>query len=371
MTPEAFEALLNSVYAAAEDPRLWEGVLAELTRHISGAGAGLHAGAINGSGFSFGTTYRVDPEGLAEYARYYYSVNPLNAALSRIPAGSAVPDHQLVAPRDLERGEIFDHMRRFDFRGSVTLVIERNSHYESCLGVIRTLRSDVFTDEQVAFVQRLSPHIRRAIGLNRRMAALQAERETFESACDRLTIAVFLLDGAGVISYANIVALRLLEKRDGLESIRGRLFANNTGAQNSLAEAIRAAIAEKRARGGCVCVPREHPARSLFVKLMPIAQGGEFWPNGYRARAILFVSDPDVPAGDAFDGVTDAYGLTPSEKKLLGELVAGSSLQEAAEALAITRVTSRNRLARIMAKTDTHRQSELVQLMLRSSIPAR
>jgi len=44
---------------------------------------------------------------------------------------------------------------------------------------------------------------------------------------------------------------------------------------------------------------------------------------------------------------------------------------EAAGNLGITRAMSRNRLARIMAKTDTHRQSELLQLILRSSIPAR
>ncbi len=63
----------------------------------------------------------------------------------------------------------------------------------------------------------------------------------------------------------------------------------------------------------------------------------------------------------------DVYDLTASEKKLLRELIAGRSLREAADALKITWVTSRNRLARIMSKTDTHRQSELLQLILRSS----
>ena len=67
----------------------------------------------------------------------------------------------------------------------------------------------------------------------------------------------------------------------------------------------------------------------------------------------------------------DSYGLTPAEKKLLNELLAGCSLKEAAGRLNIARVTSRNRLARIMAKTDTHRQGELIRLMLRSSVSAR
>ena len=66
----------------------------------------------------------------------------------------------------------------------------------------------------------------------------------------------------------------------------------------------------------------------------------------------------------------DTYCLTPSERRLLKELIAGQTLHEAADNLGITRVTARNRLAHIMAKTNTHRQSELLQLMLRSSIPA-
>ncbi len=89
--------------------------------------------------------------------------------------------------------------------------------------------------------------------------------------------------------------------------------------------------------------------------------------NSPEARAILFISDPETRPGEAGDEAMDAYGLTPSEKKLLRELVAGSSLREAADTLKITRATSRNKLARIMTKTDTHRQSELLQLILRST----
>ncbi|MGO9171630.1 MAG: hypothetical protein ACLP7P_06655 [Rhodomicrobium sp.] len=44
---------------------------------------------------------------------------------------------------------------------------------------------------------------------------------------------------------------------------------------------------------------------------------------------------------------------------------------EVTENLGISRATSRNRLGRIMAKTDTHRLREFLQLILRSRIPAR
>jgi len=372
LTLEAFETFLDDIYAAAEDPGHWATVLSTLTDHLSGSGGGLHAGNVDGTGFSFGATCRVDPECLVEYSQYYYSVNPLNSALARVPVGQAVPDQRLVAPRDMERTEFLnDHGRRFDYAGSITLVLARDSQHEACLGVLRNFRSDVFSDEQVSFVQRLGPHIRRAIDLNRRLAGMQNDRAPLETALGSLETAILVVDRVGVICYCNAAGEKLLEKRDGLKVSRGRLYAANASAQNALAGLMRTALAEKGARGGSIPVPRQYSTRPLLVKVMPIAQRSEFWLSKTMPCAILFISDPDPLAVKVADEGMDAYGLTPSERGLLNELIAGRSLREAADILQITRATSRNRLARIMNKTHTHRQSELIQLVLRSSIPAR
>ncbi len=371
MTPEALESLLDSIYAAAEDPRLWEEVLAALTDRLSGRNGYLIAHKLDRTGFSFGTTYRVDPESVTEYKDYYHSVNPLIAPLLGTPVGLTVPDHQLIARRDLQNTEFYnDFGRRFDMGGQITLSLARDKQYEAALGIARSFRSDVFSPEQIAFVQRLAPHIRRAIGLNRKLAALEEDRKDLETALDRMETAVFLLKEAGAVCYSNAAGLRLLESRDGLTVRHNRLVADSSSAKDSLARLIQAALAEKGARGGSAFLPRQRSARPLIVKAMPIARRADFW-LGSQTRAIIFVKDPDAASGEAADEALDAYGLTPSEKKLLKQLIGGRSLQEAADSLNITRVTSRNRLARIMSKTDTHRQSELLQLMLRSSLAAR
>jgi len=197
------------------------------------------------------------------------------------------------------------------------------------------------------------------------------DRAALEAALGGMETAVFVVDRAGVICFSNAAGDKLLAKRDGLKVSQGRLCAGDASAQNSLAALMRAALAEKGARGGSILAPRQRSTRPLLVKVMPIAQRSEFWLNSTQPCAILYISDPDLRSDDAVDGVMDAYGLTPSEKRLLSELLAGRSLQEAADLLNITRATSRNRLARIMTKTDTHRQSELIQFMLRCSIPVR
>jgi PAS domain-containing protein len=211
-------------------------VLDALASQLSAPGRALHAGARDGKGFSFGAAHGVNPAALDDYAKYYYSINPLNAALSRIPVGAVAPDHHLVAPADFARTEFYnDFSRSFDLGGSITLVLDRDDRHEACLGIVRALGSDSFAQEQVSFVQRLAPHFRRAIGLNRRLAGLQNAHASLETALDSMETAVFVVDGPGVIRYSNAASEKLLEKRDGLKVSQGRLCADNPSAQNSLA----------------------------------------------------------------------------------------------------------------------------------------
>ena len=180
--------------------------------------------------------------------------------------------------------------------------------------MVRALGMDPFTEEQASFVQRLAPHLSRAIGLNRRLAGLESTLKGLDTVLGSMETAVFVLDGAGVISYSNAAGEKLLEKRDGLQVSQGRLRADNPGAKNSLADVVQRALKPTGARGGSVSVPRRHSMRPLIVKIMPIAQRSELWLNSTQPCAILFISDPDALAGDAVDEVMGAYGLTPSER---------------------------------------------------------
>ncbi len=58
------------------------------------------------------------------------------------------------------------------------------------------------------------------------------------------------------------------------------------------------------------------------------------------------------------------FRLTPSEAKLACVIARGASPYIAARELNISKETARNQLKAVFAKTDTHRQSELVALLL-------
>jgi DNA-binding CsgD family transcriptional regulator len=365
---DSFETLIDLIYEAAEDPLKWERVLAHLTAAVGGSGAAFHASEADNSGFGFGMSWHVDPEAQRQYADYYHSVNPLAAPLTMVPAGVAIADHALVPREAYKKSEfIHDYSRRFDIRGSITLLAARNAQRLACLGVVRPYHSETFEPREVAFVQRAAPHLTRALALNRRLAQLDGERQTFEEALERLGQAVAVLSEDRKICYENEAAQRLFRRGDVLRIVQGRLAAVSPLIDARLAEAARAALALTHRRGDIVLVPQESGLRPLIVRIMPFGQTSDF-PLGIGTRAIVLITDPGAPVHDAATDVMTAFGLTPAEKRLVHELLAGRTLQEAAGILSITRATSRNRLSHIMSKTGTHRQSELLQLILRSTM---
>ena len=63
---------------------------------------------------------------------------------------------------------------------------------------------------------------------------------------------------------------------------------------------------------------------------------------------------------------SERFSLTPAEIRLAAHIVNGGTLASFAKARALSRNTVRNQLQAIYCKTGTHRQAELVGLLLKS-----
>jgi DNA-binding CsgD family transcriptional regulator len=83
-----------------------------------------------------------------------------------------------------------------------------------------------------------------------------------------------------------------------------------------------------------------------------------------RPVAIVIVSEPVQIPLDDFAQFSHRFGLTPAEGRLAQEIAKGDGLQAAALRLGVSITTARTHLAKLFAKTTTHRQAELVRLLL-------
>jgi DNA-binding CsgD family transcriptional regulator len=63
--------------------------------------------------------------------------------------------------------------------------------------------------------------------------------------------------------------------------------------------------------------------------------------------------------------IAEAFSLSPAEAKVASMIAAGSSPEEIADALALSRETVRNQIKAVFGKANVHRQNELAALMAR------
>ena len=66
----------------------------------------------------------------------------------------------------------------------------------------------------------------------------------------------------------------------------------------------------------------------------------------------------------------DRFDLTPAEARLVVRLIAGEPLRPCAKALGIKYETLRSELKSVFLKTNTHRQAELVVVVIRAMAEA-
>jgi len=83
------------------------------------------------------------------------------------------------------------------------------------------------------------------------------------------------------------------------------------------------------------------------------------------ARALLVFSRVKVRARLSASNLGGIFGLTPTEARLAISLAEGHSLELFAHEHKVSVTTARNQLKAVFLKTDTHKQSELVALLLR------
>lgn len=178
---------------------------------------------------------------------------------------------------------------------------------------------------------------------------------------DRLSVGVILVDGALRVLEANAAAREILQEEDGLLVRRGALRTSHPPETQTLMDSVgaRASGPSREAPSRILVITRPSGARPLHVVVFPLPQGAV-----RSLDAALFISDPDSRAEGNVEILRVVYGLTQAEAKLARQLAKGERLDEAARAMGITIMTARTHLKRILSKTETGRQADLIRLLL-------
>ena len=148
----------------------------------------------------------------------------------------------------------------------------------------------------------------------------------------------------------NAAASEIVQRSDGLAVDRNRLVCVRQ------ADAVRLRELVTSSSDGALRVSRIGGRRPY-----------QLWvTHSNPSEVIVLIVDAERVATGAEMLLELFYDLTPAESRLAAHLMNGCSLAEAAKQLRIRRDTAKSHLKKIFSKTHTHRQSELVRLLLQS-----
>lgn len=372
---EEINSLTSLIYAAALEPAKWNQVLDRISAisggvrtHIFGYDfeANLHLGAIY-SGY--------DPDFIRTYDSYYYARNDWAEGFATFDPGIPLFSEQMCAREELQQGEFYNDWVKPQedvIAGGGMLLFKEENRMFAFGGNIRR-RDEEREGDWLQLVALLGPHMRQAFEISRRLAGQSIEKHALEQFGPGREPAVLMLNAEGLVAFANPKAQELAEA--------GYPFAIGENRRLILTHAqTRERVAEARARikAGLALPPqstlltgtRRGPAYECRLGAIDPADIADLQIGllaGSGGPCLLLTLTEANLRADAMLVFAHQFVLTEAELAVAGSFAKGYGLEEIAAHRQVSLNTIRNQLKSIMAKTGSHRQSDLMRLLLRTT----
>lgn len=356
---EDFSRVVSAIYAAAIGDGGWLEPLADIRRITGGLAAGL---LISDDGDRSIKSAALPQEARDDYAAYYRTIDYVLAEVERGPAGVVHDGRQLVARRS--RSEFnTDWMKPYGLDDGVFVRLT-GTREPTCFLVAAPQRSEPFADaDRTRFVTALIPHWQQALRTHDQLHGVARGAELTELV-DTLRHGLIVLDSDSSIVHMNRAAVRILAGGDGLRSRAGTIEATrpsmNSELHRRIGQAVRGGSRGFRCGAMMVC-SRPSGKWPYVIHTVPLRCEGAASKDG---PALVFVIDPEAKPCPATDLVRRIFGMTRAEAEVAVRVVDGDGLKPICEELNLSLATVKTHLQHVFDKTATHRQAELVRLLL-------
>jgi DNA-binding CsgD family transcriptional regulator len=360
-----FLRLTVMVHEAAVAPEVWPELLARYSNAVQASAAFMQRHDFHADRSELLITHGITPRLNDTYNRYYSKLNVWRQRGAHLfLEGRVVADEDLCTRTALKRTEFYnDCLLVHGVTRCLTGIVVRRESHALVFTAMRTEGDASFADEERRVCAFLLPHLIRAHATAERMQMLAAG----EAALNALTHGVVLLASDQRVLFANRAADEMLRAGDGLIRRRDRVIATRPPVNAALQRLLQAALApgESLDCPPAVVVPRASGRRAYQVTATPLLARPAPFGGMPAPVALVIMVDPERKRPVRIDILQHVYKLTRREAMLAAKLADGQVLADAAEQLGMQYETARTHLRRILSKTETSRQAELVLLMER------
>jgi DNA-binding CsgD family transcriptional regulator/PAS domain-containing protein len=325
ITVEDFSRLLSVIYGAAEPPHDWEPALSDIHLFMGGSFAGL----VCANHWSWSAARPT--------ATHRRQLSEAVASVSAAPVGE-------ILPLATDAGAAL--LVRLTANAAPHCLIVGSS---SCAAPFDTAPRRSLLGTLVGHLQQA---LRMQSGLDVQLACIQGLSDALEA----VHHGVAVVGGDGVVTHLNSAAHRILHTHDGL-ALRSRriVAAADASAKRRLRAAVRAATAEDSSQS--LTCARPSGRSPYVVHVLPT----------HTPAALVVMIDPEDDPLPPTELMRELYGLTPTEAEIALHIAAGEEPKRIAEEMSVSLTTVRTHLQHVFDKTDTHRQTGLLRLLMRLS----
>jgi DNA-binding CsgD family transcriptional regulator len=367
MNIEDVSQLIGLIYDAALNPEAWAVMLNRLADALSArcSAIGSHDSSTNATAM---TAPRADPEYLRNFIEYWARRAFIWNGGEKLPVGTVIVRDMIISRDEFCRTDYYNEWCKPQ---GVEATIATNLLVDGPLSMMiaasRPYAVGEFDTTETRLFAELVPHLRRSVELQMRLAGLNGPWEGSAETLNSLLQGVILVDGEARVIFANRAAEHMPRAGRGLalerDGLRAEIPSETRRLRHTIADCATPYPGLDGA-GGHLRLSREHGV-SLTVLVAP-HRSRFSWIDVVRPRAILLITDPETTAVVRRQRLIEDYRLTPAEAAVAVEVLKADGLQAAADRLGISLATIRTHIAHVFNKTGTHRQAELVRLLLQS-----
>lgn len=360
VTVEQFSRTVASVYEAGLDSSHWGVALQDVAELMMARTAAVVVPTPSGTQMVFAAT-EAPYTGLESFNAYYGRIEPLSAGLRVVTPGQVLLTPEIWDPDHPAYNEFFHDWMRPNESSYGAIATLATSPQIVNFGVGHS-RPELLEPHRIEIFRQLVPHLCLAARAWLLLDDLRIADRAKTEALERFRHGVIILDGT-TVRLANAAARAIAADNDGLVLRGNGIGATGPRADAAIQRAIRAASSGEPEHGARLVVSRPSGRRPLIMTILPMGAASSPVDIGRRAVLVL-VTDPC--RGVAIDpaSLAELFGFTRAEATVAIAMLDGKTLKGVADELEVALSTVRTHLDRVFQKTGTHRQPQLVRLLL-------
>lgn len=219
--------------------------------------------------------------------------------------------------------------------------------------------SEAFGKEDEQILRCLVPHLQRALRIRWQLCQRDAARRLSETALDHIAQGIALMDEKGKVLFANLWSESMFRHGEGPLAVNGHFTASNPHDANRIKEALRSACLGV---SSSLRLKEADHGRQWVVIFSPVRTPPQDLTEG--ARILVLFSEPTRPATEGIPAFAELYCMTPTETRVLEQLLLRENTQDICDVLQVGITMLRTHLSRLFAKTGTSSQRDLVRFYL-------